>query len=181
MIRKLLILLALLGCLAIMRPEVVVRADNCSNCSATYSDCSWSASNLYDDCIGIIGFWMCDDVWRYDEGACDTAYSNCVAQNCGFSAHGGPSVACDGDTLMGYSEIGYSFYAGFMESCSAGGADAFSGTNLDTSGFSNCMANSGPEPNQDQCCRAQIILYIEQNCRCNFDPRNSDCKKCYVF
>jgi len=202
--RRLLILFTLVALLVVLRTGEVVRADACTNCGTVYASCTDDAASNFEVCLDLYAQGVYD-VCIYNGGMeatcqqdranaidecqnnyneltnmCQANFNSCVASNCSNGGYGGSATfSCEPPAVgNGYSASGVALYAGLLDSCVASGADAFNGWNVDTSGYTNCMAGTG-DPNL--CCRGQISLIIQARCGCNRDPRNSDCKTCYSF
>lgn len=197
--RRLFVLLMLIGLFVVLMPQQATKADPCT-CWSTYAGCIDDAVMAYEVCAYSAELSLTECLanhppnWCYplydsamascmiaymnSSYSCDAALNSCLS-GCGGGGGGGGAL-CNVNYGQGYSQASTSFYASLLDPCISEGGSAFTGMSLPRDGFDNCMTNSGGT-NQAFCCRAQIDAIIDANAGCNLDPRNSDCKACVSY
>ncbi len=196
--RRIFILLALIGFLAVLMPKQPVLAlCNCyepfsaclSNAVAANENCLSIAQYQYYDCISTSWSTACDDAYAMAAGACDNTFmsaenscddalESCL-QGCGQGggSSGGGNI-CNGDESMGYIVGAIDVYSEPLDACISEGGSVFTGYGWPRDTYDTCMSNLN---NPELCCPAQVEALMDLWATCHLDSRNHSCKHCYSF
>jgi hypothetical protein len=197
--RRVFILLALIGFLAVLMPkQSVLAVCNCydpysqclSEAVTNYENCTYGAQNALDTCLFTDTHSVCDPNFENALAQCDVTFTNaeysCDATlgsclyNCGQSGGGGGvGTVCNDDDQMGYQAESVSYFAEVNAACITDGGSAFTGYGFPHDTYDTCMSNLN---NQELCCRGQTKWLLDTYAICNISQHHPlGCHHCVTF